>query len=395
MYSPPRGDQYRRPSSSPSVAVDMSAAELAVANQNVVIADLNRRGQEVESRAHAAEARAAQVERQLAVANEALRIANAAAAAINVVERHRHVDRPKFPISSHFMGVTGNSIDEWLQEQSRQHSFFPQHFTVETHKIQSAVAFFSPKVQTWYHALEVELAIDGNRINTFDELSTAMRRHYQPVSSSMAARNQLDRCRQVSSVNSYNTFFYSQLNLISDMGVSDQVHRYTAGLQNHIRIEVLKAKPTTLSDAVNVAVAAEAYSQMSISASRTIPSNYASKPRYGQSSSSSSSSAMDVSNINFVGSITDDDHDDVSQRSQPSSSFVSPRERQLEKMLKQYKIQSSVNAMFGQHRQQGSSSSSYRNKSEPRVVGISKEDVARCRLENRCLKCKVVGHLAR
>ena len=60
------------------------------------------------------------------------------------------------------------------------------------------------------------------------------------------------------------------------------------------------------------------------------------------------------------------------------------------------KEHSSLFAIFGKMQKQSSNSSGNRGgKNDQRVPNVSKEDFARCRQENRCLKCKEIGHVAK
>jgi len=239
-------------------------------------------------------------------------------------------------------------------------------------------------------------------IDTWVEFVVELRLRFQPIASAVAARTNLDRGSQTGSVASYNSFFQTNMSYIGDMGIADQIHQYTRGLKDAIRLEVIKLKVTTLAGAINAAVAAEAYLPSSGRTHSTFAPrthrNY--HPYGGAASSSSSSSAMDLSNINSVHGGDSEDGHGPSEFHHPGPS---PRERALEAQLKelqmQQKVQSSVNAMFGKPRQHDDASSSSRSSSrfprnENRVPNISKEDVARCRLENRCLRCKEVGHIA-
>lgn len=371
------------------------AYEKRIAELEASAADLQRRGVAVQARAVQAEAQLAAEAAQRAV------IAGAGVVPPNA-GRGPHVDRPKIPAPALFDGSMGNRIDEWLIEMQRQLDAYPVHFASEVNKLSFAVFYMGSKAGMWFRAYQTEHAHDGALVASFAELARVMRSHYQPIASSMAARTNLDRGVQSGSVSSYNSFFYSNLNYISDMSAADQVHQYTRGLKDVIKMEVVKSQSTTLTDAVNAAVAAEAYLAVigkSPPFAHGQRAGGAPRSRWG-GSGASSSSAMDVSNLNVIGSVVDADEDDGPSAAAPISAREQQLESQLKGMQKQQKMLMALNAMFGKPRQSNtkgastSSTSSNRGKSDSRVPDVTQEDFDRCRRENRCLKCKEVGHVA-
>lgn len=357
-----------------------------------IIEDLTRRGQSERQRAENAENQVAALNSQI----HSERAQHRAAAP------RASIARPRMPQSSIFDGSIGLRVDEWLKEMVRQFTFYPDHFTgvdAEQMKVSHSIGFVNGKAAAWFDAHQAAhpRVDDAKRIQTFAQLEEQMRARFQPISSSMAARSALDRGSQSASVSSYNTFFYSNLNFIPDMSLADQIHRYTSGLKENIRMEVLKENPPTLTEAVNYAVKVEAYLTLNGKSSSSYPHRSSGRYNYhsnGAAAASSSSSAMDVSNINFIAE-SDDDFERVDRPSAREQQL----EAQVKEMQQQHKFYSSLNAMFSsssQPRQHGGSSSNHRdrNRNDNRVPNITKEMFTRCRTENRCLRCKEVGHVA-
>ena len=356
-----------------------------------------RAGQDAQARQHHAE-------HQRALAINAARVL-AEAAAAPVAAPHGRVNQPKIPQPSTFDGSTGNRISEWLRELEKQHQYYGDYYAVESNKVAHAMFYVVPKVSTWFSAFQNEHAADGKTIDTFSSLSAEMLRHYQPISSAMSARANLDAGSQTGSVSSYNSFFYANMNNITDMSIADQIHRYTSGLKSYIQKDVLQLNSSSLMDAVNAAVKLEAYAQSSSKSSLRPPmpfrgsSSYSGTRNRAGPSSYSSSTPMEVSNIDFVGS--NDSFDERAEHSSSNPSYLYQLEAQVRELQQQQRVQSSLNAMFGnkngRDRQYGSSSSSSnsRAKSHTRVENVTKDDYNRCRLENRCLSCKEPGHVAK
>ena len=209
----------------------------------------------------------------------------------------------------------------------------------------------------------------------------------------MIARQSLDSFVQRGSVQSYTDHFYQCMNFITDMGMTDQIHRYTSGLKQEIKSKVIEAKVTTIHDAVNEAHSAESY----LGLSRGSSSGSFKGGRFPQrawsaaGSSSSTSSAMD---INTMGSFEAFEEEPQSHRNDSASYRERQLQSQLDALMSQQKMDSSINAMFERHKSSGRHPSSSASSSFARVADVSKEDFNRCRAENRCLQCHEVGHVA-
>lgn len=317
-----------------------------------------------------------QIQHQLKVAQDKLVAASA--------------HRPRIPSPAHFTGETGSAADEWIDSLEKQFAYYGASLQSDSERIKYAVMFFAPgKATTWWNSSNKELAAAGTPISTWAAFTAAVRERYQPISSAMIARQSLDSFVQRGSVQMYTDHFYQCMNFITDMGMTDQIHRYTSGLKQEIKAKVIEAKVTTIHDAVNEAHSAESYLGLSRGtvASSFKGGRFPQRAWNATGASASSSSAMD---INLIGGSDVGDEDGA-----PSSNPSTARERQLQAQIdaltSQQKFASSIHAMFERNKTSGRHQPSA---SSSRVADVSKEDFNRCRAENRCLQCHEVGHVA-
>lgn len=375
-------------SSSSSSPPDAASMQKRIAELEATNAHLNQLGLTVQGR--------------LARAEEQLVAARASAQPVTVVSSpssssySSHVSRPKIPAPRTFGGETGAAVDEWIDDMVKQFSFYNAHFHSDAVKIDHAMMFVVTKVTNWYKASAEDRRAAGHTIVTWDQFAAAMRERYQPVASSMAARSSLDRITQSGSVQSYTQYFYTCMTYISDMSQADQVHQYTRGLKSVIRSDVHKQKCKSLSEAVNAAVAAEAYlpnGAGQASSSHTYRPSM--RPSPNMVGGAGSSAPMDINSVT-AGTSCDRGGNSVTAGSEVefATDAGSSREDSLLAMIQslqaQMQVQQQVNALFGRTGQGAASGSSSTN----RVPGVTKEDYARCRAEGLCLNCKEKGHNA-
>ena len=116
-------------------------------------------------------------------------------------------------------------------------------------------------VRTEFKQTAITAEDAGTPIDTWDKFVAVMTKRYQPVESAYTARSQLDTATQSGSAQAYVSHFLSLMTYINDMSASDQVHQFCRGLKQAIRVEVMKTKPKTLTDAINSAVGFELYTR--------------------------------------------------------------------------------------------------------------------------------------
>jgi hypothetical protein len=317
--------------------------------------------------------------------------AAAAASAGQVLDRNL----PKIPSPVPFLGVSGPAVEEFVNSVDRQFEYYVSSFAKEETRLRYVVNYLHAKAASWYTSTKVDLDKAGTAWTTWAELKEALRDRFQPIGSAVLARESLDRSSQKGSVASYTEFFYRCMTYIKDMSVADQVHQYGRGLKKEIRQEVIREQPSTLADAIMVAHKAESFLNIG---SFTTSHGRSVVPRfqgYSASSGGSSggSSAMDINNIELDPESSDfaEDRDD---HHRGESARIQQLASQVSELKSQQKVQQSLLAMF-QGRSNGGASQRASNGGGALVSGVSKEDYARCRSENRCLNCRTIGHVAR
>lgn len=303
------------------------------------------------------------------------------------------VKKPAIPNPKQFTGETTGTytIDEWIDDVEKQIRHHNSYFVSDAIVVDWASSYLSGKANGWWKSTQEERRVNGQLINTWVEMKRELLERFHPIEAATLARMALDKMQQKGTVQSYTEYFYKQMNYIKDMSVSDQLHCYTRGLKVLIRGEVLKAKPTTIHEAVNIANTAESLLNMA----QPHPKYTTGNRFHGTSSSSSShgtSVPMELSNVNQHGTSSADDGSQVENGSSSSSSTAtSLREQQLLNIISELQkgqVQRSINAMFN-----NKNSNSKRNAN--RIPNVSKEDYERCRSEGLCINCKKSGHIAR
>ena len=300
------------------------------------------------------------------------------------------VQHPKIPTPTKFDGRVGASIIAWIDEIEQQFDFFAAHFSDEELKIGFALSYVHTDVRKWYKDAAGKATAAGATIDTWVKLVAAMRARYQPIESEHSARASFDIAVQTSSVQAYSTHVQSIMTYITNMSDADQVHNYLRGLKQPIKLEVSKQKPTTLTEAINLAVGLEAYSKSShagSSSSSSASSSY--RPHQSRSSYQSASSApMDVNNI-----------ESQDESSSPYLDASSTREAHLLAVIQQQEVnqasmQQKLNALFKKNSDRRSNHSLSSSSGADRVPGITSEIYRRCRDEGVCLRCKEKDHNA-
>jgi hypothetical protein len=299
-----------------------------------------------------------------------------------VAARARTAPKPKIPPPSTFSGNTGAAVDEWVLEMDRQFGFYPDYFVSDAAKITHALMFVAVQVSAWYRTCAEEHRLAGTPVVSWATFVAVMRERYQPISSSMAARANLDKITQTGSVKGYSAVFYTNMSYIKDMSPADQVHQYTRGLKPAVKLEVIKVKANSLTDAVNAAIAAEAYLP-SGSGSSSSSTGYTFRPHRG--GNASAATPMDVNSVGHDTAL-----EEIVGRSDAKAEPVNQGDlwAMMRDLQSQIQSQQSLNALFGSQDRRINAGSS------TKVPGISKADYERCRRENVCLRCKEPGHVA-
>ena len=315
--------------------------------------------------------------------------------------------RPKINPPRSFVGeghTAAAAVDDWVDEMERQFDYHgAAAFPDEPSRITFAAMFFQGKAAHWWKAHVAELAKRGESINTWDAFIAALRERFRPIEAATVARSNLDSMRQTGGVQAYIHYYLRQMQFITDMSLADQLHAFVRGLNPAIKAEVLKARPKTVSEAVNTAHLVESFLAPARQGAGRGLGFFARSGGYrgAQGASSGGAVPMEVSNINmqadpFAADGGFDEPDGFAEaqllsRIHELEQAQQQQQQQFVAMLQR----SGGSSGSGRGRFPGASSSSGPNRRKGALVpGISKADYERCRKEDRCLKCKQPGHVA-
>jgi hypothetical protein len=92
---------------------------------------------------------------------------------------------------------------------------------------------------------------------SWDEFKKAFIARFTPVDPEVDARERLDRLTQTRSVFAYAQEFNTYMLELPHMDENDRIHRFIRGLKPEVRIHVKLQQPTTLHDAVELAIKAD------------------------------------------------------------------------------------------------------------------------------------------
>ena len=314
--------------------------------------------------------------------------------------------RPKINPPRPFVGeghTAAAAVDDWVDEMERQFDYHGDAaFPDEPSRITFAAMFFQGKAAHWWKAHVAELAKRGEVINTWSAFLSALRDRFRPIEAATVARSNLDSMRQTGGVQAYIDYYLRQMQFITDMSLADQLHAFIRGLNPAIKTEVLKARPKTVSEAVNTAHLVESFLAPRQGGGRGM-GFFARSGGYrgGQGVNSGGAVPMEVSNINmqadpFAADGPFDEQDGYGEAELLARIYQLEQSQQLQQQQFLAMMQrGDGSGGAGRGGSSGASSSSGPRQSKgPLVPGISKADYERCRKEKRCLKCKQPGHNA-
>ena len=310
----------------------------------------------------------------------------------------------KAPPMTKFAGTVGQEVDTWIRNLNVQYKFHgPREFPDAQARIDYAVAYMEGVAADWWAQQEVHLQGAGI---TWEQFVEALHGRFRPLQASAVARRRLAGLKQRGSVSQYCSQFQAIMALIPDMSPADQVFRFIEGLQEKdVRIDALKNNPKTLSEAMDVAVRAEAY--LGRATSSYHPSSGFHRG-FGTPASSSSSVPMDV---NALDAYPEDDN--LYDTGLTTAGPVGMEERmqlqilQLEARLNRSQAQQQHLAALLHHGSAGRAAgapaaSAAAMVNTPNNQGTKREgrgrfsaEKERLYNEGRCFKCKKTGHQSR
>lgn len=116
-----------------------------------------------------------------------------------------------------------------------------------------AATYLREDALRWYD-LQVEKAAPDAAFADYHDLKTALTDIFLPGDQEANARTRLDNLKQTGAASAYNAAFNALVCRISSMSEADQVHRYVAGLKQHVQVQVRFKNPHTLTEAQSHAV---------------------------------------------------------------------------------------------------------------------------------------------
>jgi Ty3 transposon capsid-like protein len=291
-----------------------------------------------------------------------------------------------------FEGISRGNIDIWLFEVEQ---YFELVELPAKQKVTWAGSLLRESAASWWRSVVMEAKKSQPEALTTDlfswlDFKNLIRKRFQPVEASKTARSRMMALKQfkfgANGIEAYNAEFQKLVALTTDMALQDQLTYYLKGLQPRVAHDVSLGNPDTLDAAMALASRSnDLYSNFTGSSGWNRGSNnhrlgvnggrYFS-PRH-QENYSSSPSGANVNALTSLNAIT------TQGSRNPSRQLQSPNSRNYEG---NFQMEEELNFM---------------NKSVP--IGsegfkpnsyLSEEEWKKCRQENRCFRCKKVGHRA-
>ena len=281
-----------------------------------------------------------------------------------------HVKGP--PLTS-FTGSMGFEVDHWLRSVRKQFNFFGSAvFPDDLKRIAYAALYLEGAALDWWESE------DRADVTTWEAFVALLHKRWQPRLAAEVARQKIALLKQRGTVSQLCNVLQQLMTQVPTMHEDDKIFAFKQALDKPLAAKVAEQAPKSLQEAMYAAVQAELYVGRSSSSSNT-NSFFGLRQGGGNrfTPASSSTAPMEVSALDQI----DESSfvDDTATGSAPPKGQPVPTYEQLL-------------AMF--HRNSGGSARSG-NKQKAKIPGVSKADFDRCMKENRCLKCKEVGHLAR
>ena len=279
--------------------------------------------------------------------------------------------RPKAPSPPEFNGTkVGNyEIDTFIREMKMQFDFYGASvFPDDAARVRHAAFYLKGRAGEWWEAEDKATGI----LDSWDMFVERLHERYRPMHAPLVARQRLDRLKQTGSVSAYADLFQRELTPIKDMSVSDQIFRFVQGLSSaFVASKVSEQMPTTLHQAMDLAIRAEAYG-------RKGHSSYSSRSHH-----LGNSDAMDLS---VLAALEEADEANPASRtggSASNSNIVDALAARLGEVM-----QHQLAAL-----QQSTSSTEQLNAMNARVPGLKHQEMERLMKEGRCFYCREQGHM--
>ena len=301
--------------------------------------------------------------------------------------------RPKPPPLAQFSGAAGmgSQVDTWLRSVKKQIDWYGStQFPDEKSKIRFATAHLESTALEWWDSIE-----DKDAIVTYEDFVQRLHDRYRPRLIADKARHGLAELRQTGSVSSLCHRMLTLLTYVPTMHEEDKIFIFKRALDKQIAAKVAEKEPSSLHEAMEVAVLQEQYVGRSTNKAGSYVSNFH-RGGFHRGASAASSSGSAPMEVNHVGWDPAAEADIINNNNASDDVAVADRDdppvHQLLAMMQELKVQNHALASAFQKR---ALNGGPRKFSGNKVPGISKEEYERCRKEGLCLKCKQSGHLAR
>ena len=302
---------------------------------------------------------------------------------------NRLLDKPMKPRP--FTGGSsagGMTADFWTGNMER---YFNVVNLTSQEQVLYAASFLQDAAGQWWDSV-------GANVTTWSDMKRLVLERYRPPGASQVARDQLDVIKQRGSVSGYTDVFRTILNRVVGMDMLSIVHAYIKGLHPSVRAEVHRSAPTTLENATLAAQRAEQLIMLTSSTFRSRSSYYNSYSSNGSSvtpssshsnSNSSGAAPMDINNISMsADQYVENDY----------SLFYASLDRAADGSDVPEAVQSQLNAI-----QESLAALQVRNQYRRSAGGnggsngsnLTPEERQKLFTENKCFKCREVGHIAR
>lgn len=295
--------------------------------------------------------------------------AAAAAAASPAASQQMHSPAPpraKIPTAPSFSGNSPLALDEWLRAMRQQFGWY--RYTADADKVAMAVAHLRGPALDWWDNQQAGAALDSLTAS-FVAFEAALRKRFQPVNSAMLARHALDALQQGSkqSVHDHIASFRRLLSAVPDMHESDRVHRFSKSLRPVFQAKVIQSNAKTLDEAITAATLAGALSQLA--------------------SSSTTGGSSDAMELSMLGLEYDEEERPIAP-APPDAADTPVTRAEFRQLLAAMQRGSSSSSRGGKQ----SSSGQGGRRRQPRVHGLTDQEVRKRLDERLCFVCGEAGH---
>lgn len=297
----------------------------------------------------------------------------------------QHAARPKPPPMVLFggrIGVNGFAVDAWLRECGKQFAHFTVTLASDAAKIRFAVEWLTEDALTWWESE------DRSAIQTWDQFGALMRDRYRPQLAEEVARQKLRALKQTGRVSAYCDEYLKLVARIPGRAEADKVFDFKQGLFASLAAKVAEAKPKTLHEAMECAVAAEPYVSGRNGASATYRPFASGSYRGGDRAASSSSAPMDLN------AVAGDEAEAQDEPPTPSNE-TSVMHAMLEKIASlEQRLMAMHQGAAGGASRSAAAVPNFKGKSG-RVAGRTVDDIREMQAKQQCFRCGKKGHFKR